>query len=51
MMSDPRDIVDSSTQTWSIGTSSIRSGVPVQTGTLQRWEDHGAHYQPVSPLR
>jgi hypothetical protein len=44
-------LVDSGTQTWSVGTSSTGPGVPVQTDTLQRWLDHGAHYQPVSPLR
>jgi hypothetical protein len=42
--------VDHSTQTWSVGSSSVGSGVQVQYDTFQRYVDHGRHNSVVSPV-
>lgn len=42
--------VDYATQYWRIGSSTIGSGVQVQTNTLQRYQDHGRHESINSPV-
>jgi hypothetical protein len=38
------------TQTWFIGSQTVGSGVGVQTDTMQKYRDHGAHNNIVSPM-
>jgi len=42
--------VDYGTQTWRVGSSTVGTGVSVQTDTFQRYTDHGAHNGVVSPV-
>lgn len=43
-------LIDHANQLWFVGSATIGQGVQVQSDTIQRYQDHGAHTNVLSPV-